>query len=174
MRLFLAPIRFLDAWLEQIVIGVLCTVLVVTLTYSAFVRYFVPIPFFTSFTHNAEELAVFSFIWLLYWGSVLATKEGAHFRVYAQFALLPKAWRRWQFLPGDIIWLVFNLFVVWQGTLLVESALEHPEYSLSLQIPMEYIYAIIPLAFLLTCFRLVQSYLRRRPPEGPTVPLSQL
>lgn len=162
-------IRFLDRWLEQSLIVALCVSLVVCLTYSTFIRYFVPIPFFTSLTHQAEELALFSFVWLLYWGSVLATKEGAHFRVTAQFAFLPRRWQRWRLLPGDLVWLVFNLYVLWQGLILVESAIERPQPSLSLRIPMQYVYAIIPLAFLLTTIRLIQAY-ARRPPEGPTPP----
>ena len=149
---------FLDQHLERVMMVVLTSVLVLCLTYSAFVRYFVTMPFFTSLTHKAEELAIFSFTWLLYWGACLATKENAHFRIHAHFSRLPERWRRWQYLPGDLVWLCFNAFVVWQGWLLTRSAIDNPEYSLSLEIHMAIIYGAIPLTFLMTMVRMLQNY----------------
>ena len=156
-------LKWLDAWFEQTILVLLCTILVACLSYSAVVRYFVTNPFFTGLSHKAEELAIFAFVFLLYFGSVLATKERSHFRVSAHLDWIKPPLRRWRFLIGDIVWLAFNVFIVWQGVLLVRSALDRPEPSLSLGIPMQWIYLIIPLAFALTCFRLVQSYLRPDP-----------
>ena len=152
---------FLDRHLERVMMVVLSSVLILCLTYSAFIRYFVTIPFFTSLTHKAEELAIFSFTWLLYWGACLATKENAHFRIHAHFSRLPERWRRWQYLPGDLLWLGFNAFVVWQGWILTQSAIDNPEYSLSLEIHMAIIYSVIPLTFLMTIVRMLQNYWRR-------------
>ena len=151
-------VHFLNQHLERVMIVVLTSVLVLCLIYSSFVRYFVTMPFFTSLTHKAEELAIFSFTWLLYWGACLATKENAHFRIHAQFAYLPERWRRWQYLPGDLIWLGFNGFVVWQGWIPTRSAIVNPEYSLSLEIHMAIIYGVIPLTFLMTMVRMLQNY----------------
>ena len=67
-------VYFLDRNLERVMMVVLTSVLVLCLTYSAFIRYFVTIPFFTSLTHKTEELAIFSFTWLLYWGGLLGNK----------------------------------------------------------------------------------------------------
>jgi TRAP-type C4-dicarboxylate transport system permease small subunit len=158
-------LKWLDDWFEQVMLVILCTVLIGCLSYSAFVRYFVTNPFFTGLSHKAEELGIFAFVFQLYFGSVLATKEGAHFRVSAQLDWIGPPLRRWRFLIGDVIWLAFNLFVVWQGALLVKSALDRPEPSLALEIPMQWIYLIIPLAFALTCYRLVQTYFRPAPDE---------
>ncbi|MDO6564390.1 TRAP transporter small permease [Amphritea sp. 1_MG-2023] len=151
-------IFFINRWLEKIILVLLCSTMVICLTYSSFVRYFVENHFFTNLTHKAEELAVFCFIWMLYWGAVLATKEKAHFRIDAHLSLLPEKFQRWKYLPGDICWVIFNIFVLWQGIALVESSIEMPEYSLSLEIPMEVIYSIIPVTFFMMTFRLIQSY----------------
>ena len=152
-------VRLLDDYLEQTMIVALTSTLILCLTYSAFIRYFVTLPFFTSLTHKAEELAIFAFIWLLYWGACLATKEKAHFRIYAHFSRLPESWQRWKYLPGDLIWLGFNVFIVWQGWKLTRSAIDNPEYSLSLEVPMAIVYSIIPLTFLVTIIRMIQNYL---------------
>lgn len=153
-------IRFLDRWLEEAVIAVLGSIIVACLSYTAFVRYFTTNATFTSLSHVAEELAVFSFVGMLYFGSVIATRDGRHFRVSAQFAFLPKRWLPWRFVLGDLLWLAFNVFMVWQGVELVVETMQRPEPSLSLGIPMQYIYAIIPIAFALTAFRLVQTYFK--------------
>jgi TRAP-type C4-dicarboxylate transport system permease small subunit len=156
-------LKWLDDWFEQTVLVVLCTILVACLSYSAMVRYFLSHPYLTGLSHKAEELAIFAFVFQLYFGSVLATKERAHFRVSAQLDWIKPPLRRWRFVIGDTLWLGFNLFVIWQGVLLVKSAFDRPEPSLALAIPMQWIYMIIPVAFALTCFRLVQSYMRPEP-----------
>lgn len=160
MKALVCALRLVDRYLEQTFMVVLSSTLILCLTYSTFVRYFVTNPLFTSLTHKAEELAIFAFIWLLYWSAAFATKEKAHFRIHAQFALLPESWRRWQHLPGDLLWLAFNLFIVWQGTILVMSAIVNPEFSLSLEIPMAIIYGAIPATFAVTAFRMIQNYVR--------------
>lgn len=160
-------VRLVDRYFEQAMVVVFCTILVACLSYSAVVRYFVTHPFFTALSHKAEELAVFAFVFLLYFGSVIATREGAHFRVSAHLDWIKPPFRRWRFLLGDLIWLAFNLFMIWQGALLVRSAFERPEPSLSLQIPMQWIYIVVPVAFALTCIRLVQSYFEPEPHYDP-------
>lgn len=150
----------IDRWFEKAILVTLCSTMVLCLTYSAFVRYFIEHEFFTHLTHMAEELAVFCFIWMLYWGAVQAVKDKAHFRIDAHLNALPKRFHRWRYLPGDICWFAFNIFVLLQGVALVESTLEMPESSLSLEIPMEIIYSIIPVTFFMMAFRLVQNYIK--------------
>lgn len=161
-------LRWIDRHLEQAVIVVCCSLLVACLSYSSFVRYFVSHPFFTKLSHKAEELAVFSFVFLLYFGAVLATREAAHFRVSAHLDAIGGKARRWRFVIGDAVWLAFNLFIVWQGLLLVQSAIDRPEPSLALEIPMQWIYAVVPLTFALTSVRLVQSYLEPEREHDPS------
>jgi TRAP-type C4-dicarboxylate transport system permease small subunit len=148
-------LRFLDNNLEEILITILCSALVVSLVFSVIVRY--GIPALSMASHWAEEIAVFSFIWMLYFGASLATRKGAHFRVVAQFNLLPVKMRKLALLPGSIIWLWLNYLVIRYGIMLAESSMEE---SLSLQIPMRYIYIIIPLSFALISFRLIQHTIR--------------
>src|SRR5699024_6087480 len=113
----------------------------------------------TKLSYVAEELSLFSFVWMLYLGASISARDGSHFRVTAQFNFLPKSLFPWRFLAADLIWLGFNLFVVWQGVLLVNSAIVRPEHSLAIHAPMWLIYAIIPLSFALTSVRIIQVYL---------------
>ncbi|MBW8637883.1 TRAP transporter small permease [Hoeflea sp. WL0058] len=153
-------LTLIDRKLEEFMIVGLMTILVCGLVYSAFVRYFVTIPALTRFTYISEEASIFSFIWLIYFGAALAARDGAHFRVSAQFSRLPERLKPWRFLLADIVWVLFNLFVVYQGYELVRITTTRTENSLALGIPMWIVYLIIPLSFLLTSWRVVQRYIR--------------
>lgn len=146
---------FLDNNIEEIIIAILFTTLVTCLTASVLIRYALPI--FSKASHWTEEIAAFSFIWMLYWGASLATRTGKHFIVTAQFLIFPERLRKYAVIPGNIAWLVFNLMIVKFGLILVNQSMEA---SLSLEIPMKFIYAIIPLSFLFISFRIIQSTFR--------------
>lgn len=152
--------KFIDRYLEETVIVFLMSVLICGLVYSAVVRYFVTIPALTRFTYISEESSLFAFIWLIYFGAALAAREGAHFRVSAQFARLPERLKPWRFLLADMVWVLFNVFVVYQGVRLVLITTQRTENSLALGVPMWIVYLIIPVSFALTTWRVVQRYLR--------------
>ena len=148
-----STISFLDKRVEEIGIVTLGLILISSMTFSIVARYFVHTTFFSVASHWMEEVAKYSFIWLLYFGASLATRSGGHFKVTAQFSLLPKKARKYASLPGDLIWLIFNLFIIKLGFDLCQSS---AEASLSLQLPMKGVYAIIPIGFSLILFRLIQ------------------
>jgi TRAP-type C4-dicarboxylate transport system permease small subunit len=150
-----AIIHFLDNKIEEIIIVILCSTLVLCLTFTVIVRY--AFPSLAMGSHWAEEIAKFSFIWLLYWGASLATKTGKHFSVTAQFGMLPKKFQKYAILPGYLVWFLFNLLIIYFGWELVQFSMET---SLSLEIPMKYVYFIIPLSFIFISFRLVQHTYR--------------
>lgn len=152
----------LNEYFEETLAVVFQTVMVLCLTYTAIVRYFVIQPFFTALSHKAEELALFSFVALLYFGAVIAIKKNSHFRITAHFMLIPKHWRKYAYIPGELAWQGLNLFLIYQGWLLVRSALVFPEPSLSLQVPMWIIYLIIPVSFGLSFLRLFKRHCRGR------------
>ncbi|CCF22266.1 Putative TRAP-type transporter small integral membrane subunit, possible TauL-like sulfonate transporter (plasmid) [Pseudorhizobium banfieldiae] len=151
-------IRLIDRRLEEAMIVLCCTIMVVGLSFTAIVRYFLSSTPLGKMTHMAEELSVFAFVFLLYFGSVLAARENGHFRVSAHLDMLPARLRHLRFLVGDLLWLGFCIFASWQGVKLVQTTMRSSEPSMSLNIPMQYIYAIIPLAFALTAFRILQRY----------------
>ena len=137
--------------LEEIIIVILVLVMIIMLSMSVVIRY--ALPMFSYASHWVEEIAVYSFVWTLYWGASLATRKGSHFRVTVQFFLLPEAFRKYATIPGDIVLFFFCLVIMKFGWLLVQLSWEA---SLSLQIPMKYVYAIIPISFLSICVRLIQ------------------
>ena len=151
-------LRYLGEHFEESLVIVFQIIMTLCLTYAAIVRYFLTQPLFTSLSHKAEELGLFSFVALLYFGAVIAVKKNSHFRITAQFLLLPARWRAYAYIPGELLWQGFNLFLAYQGWVLVKSAIDFPEPSLALEIPMWFIYLIIPMSFALMFIRLLQRH----------------
>jgi len=150
-------ILILNDYFEEIIVVILCSTLVLALTYTVIVRYAFHTPLLSEISHFAEETASFAFVWLLYFGAILATKNGQHFSITVQFNLLPKKFQRYAFLPGYFVWMLFNLVIIKLGMELVKFS---PEESMALEIPMKYVYFIIPLSFALITLRLIQHTYR--------------
>jgi len=147
----------IDDKFEEVVVVILCCTLVLSLTYTVIVRYAFHTPLLSMISHWAEELASFAFVWLLYFGAIVATKKGEHFRIMTQFNLLPEKYQKYALLPGNLVWLIFNLIIIKLGW---ELANFSPEESLALEIPMKFVYFIIPLSFSLISIRLIQHTYR--------------
>jgi len=150
-------LTLIDENFEETVVVLLCGTLVLSLTYTVVIRYAFHTPLLSMISHWAEELASFAFVWLLYFGAIVATKQGQHFRIMAQFKLLPEQYQKYAILPANIVWLLFNLVIIKLGWELVTFSAEE---SLALEIPMKFVYFIIPLSFTLITFRLIQHTYR--------------
>lgn len=155
--MFKKALFILDDYFEEIVVVILCSTLVLALTYTVVVRYAFHTPLLSEISHMAEEIAAFAFVWLLYFGAILATKKNQHFSITIQFNLLPKKLQRYAFLPGYFGWMLFNLLIIKLGMELVNFSSEE---SLAMEIPMKFVYFIIPLSFALITVRLVQHIYR--------------
>ncbi len=107
---------------------------------------------------SSEELSRMAFLITVYMATSLAAKKGRHVRVTAQFKLFPQHWRKYFIMFADMIWLVFNVVVIWQGFLLFQSMNEFPLISAVLGWDLKYVFAVIPIAFLLQCFRIIERY----------------
>lgn len=108
----------------------------------------------------SEELSRFAFIWLVYMGAMLGAKERIHIRVTAPQLLFPAAVRRFLSLLADLIWVIFNLFFAYQGIKQVQHLLVYSYTSPSLSWSMAYIYAVVPVGFILMSYRIVEGHWR--------------
>jgi len=141
-------VRSLDKEAEEIICAILLSLLIFCLTWMIAARYLFELP-----AHWAEEITRFAFIWLIYTGAIIAIKRGEHFRITAQFRLLPEKIQKHQLLVADTIWLLYNILLVKYGWDLVRM---YSEVTPALQIPMKYAYSIIPLSFVMFSIRLIQ------------------
>ncbi|WP_051227183.1 TRAP transporter small permease [Oceanospirillum beijerinckii] len=104
----------------------------------------------------SEELSVYMFVWFVFFGASYAAKMAAHNRVTFQYKLMP-AW-----LPPilevvtDLIWVCFNAYFVYLAYDFVFNRMNMFWKSQTLGIPMKYFYLVLPIAFTLMTFRILQ------------------
>lgn len=146
---------WLDANFEDAICGVLLLIIMGMLIAQVFVR--------AVFGHGlttSEEISRFSFLFLVYFGSSLVASKGAHIRVTAQMKFFPRPIPTLMFLLADLLWLTFNGFVIYYGTMLIISMTKRPMISGGLLIDLKPIYAVLPVAFSLQSFRIIQRWYR--------------
>ncbi len=124
--------------------------LVLVLAAQIFFRYVLQIGLSWS-----EEISRFAFVWFVYISASLAAQRGTHIRVTLFARLLPVD-NRIVYLIADVIWIIFNAFVVLAGIQLIQRTIAYPVYSTSLFLPLAYIYTVIPIAHALMIIRIIE------------------
>jgi TRAP-type C4-dicarboxylate transport system permease small subunit len=108
-----------------------------------------------------EELARFSFVWFVFFGASYAARLAAHNRVTFQFRWFTKKTANYIEAFSDLIWIVFNLVIIYKSIFLIKSMLQFPYISPTLGWSMAYIYMIFPLSFFMMTVRIIQvNYLK--------------
>lgn len=164
--------RFLDDKLEEIVgvtiLGVLVTMI--------FVGVVLRIGFTRGFS-GQEELSRIFYVIVVYIGASYGMKTDDHIRVDVVVELLPERGRKILRIITDIIWAGFNISIIVFSMALYQDMQRFLGRSAMFDIPLHYIFLIIPLGFTLLTFRLIQSYFKEpnqkeeiNPPENDAGP----
>ena len=103
-----------------------------------------------------EEIARYAFLWFILFGACYATRLAALNRVTMHFSRFPPAVRTFMLLFGDLLWLIFCLFLAWHGYLAVLALAEFPYYTPALDWDLSKIYLIFPISFTLMAIRIIQ------------------
>lgn len=109
----------------------------------------------------SEEASRFAFVWFVFFGAAYAARLSAHNRVVIQFRLFPQWVGAYSMLFTDILWLVFNGMMVKMSFIIIDDLREFPYMSPAMNLSMEYVYWIFPIAFTLMSLRIIQvDYIR--------------
>ena len=148
-------LRFLDRHFEAIV-ACACLAMVACFVFlQVILRY----GFNTALTWT-EELSSFAMVWAVYMGAALAVRERFHVRIMAGIVALPRKIALVLVVLADLIWLVFNLFMIRVSIEYLGVLWERTSTSPSLGIDMVWPESIVLIGFVLMTFRLVQIYVR--------------
>ena len=104
----------------------------------------------------SEELAVYMFVWFVFFGASYAAKLSAHNRVTFHFKWLPEKVAIGLEAMADLIWIAFNCYFVYLAYDFVFNRMNLFWKSQTLGVPMKYIYLILPIAFALMTLRIIQ------------------
>jgi TRAP-type C4-dicarboxylate transport system permease small subunit len=143
-------IRFLDEHLEEIFISLAMGYFVTVTILQIIFRFVLKIP--ASWT---EETAKYAFIWMTFVGSSLGAKIQSHIRVDMLENSLKGTLRLIVNWLNQLIFLAFAVIMTVVGIGMCISLLSRPQLSPALKIPMQWIYAALPVGMGLMCIRIV-------------------
>jgi C4-dicarboxylate transporter DctQ subunit len=146
---------FLDKRFEE-VIGVLLLTVVVGLIFLGVV---LRLSFNTGIPLQ-EELSRMLYVVVVYLGASYGMRSQDHIRVVVGFNLLPPYLQKVLRVITDMIWLFFNIVIIVYALKVHQTMVQFPGYSAVLQIPMHYVFFIVPVGFLLMSLRLIQDYVK--------------
>lgn len=135
-------IRLIDRSLERFerTVMILCMAIAILLTFTQVVQRYA----FNAPLYWAEEVVLFSIIWMSFVGISFGLTRASHISVDILGAFLPVRFVR----PFQVISLVFGFIfgvvILWLGWKLTSVTLGRGQLSPALRVPMAYIYAIIP------------------------------
>jgi|PlaIllAssembly_1097288.scaffolds.fasta_scaffold51455_2 TRAP-type C4-dicarboxylate transport system permease small subunit len=146
-------LHFLDERFEE-VIGVLLLSVVVGLIFIGVV---LRLSFNTGIPWQ-EELSRMLYVVVVYLGASYGMRSQDHIRVVVVFNLLPAYLQKILRVITDAIWLFFNTMIILYALKVHQTMVQFPGYSAVLQIPMHYVFFIVPVGFFLMSLRLIQDY----------------
>jgi TRAP-type C4-dicarboxylate transport system permease small subunit len=136
---------------DRILAGFTITVmamLVVCVVWQVFSRYVLAKP-----STLTDEIARFSMIWVGLLGSAYAVGLRRHLSIDLLTANLTGLRKLFNQLFVDLCVLIFSATcLVWGGSTLVLKVLETGQLSPALQWPMAYVYLVLPLSGVITCY----------------------
>mgnify|MGYP002608828591 CR=1 FL=1 len=105
----------------------------------------------------SEELARYCFIWLIYIGVAYGCKLMKHIKIDAALHLFPEKVRPYIVITGEVLVLVFAVYIVVTGVELTYKQWEFGKVSPALGLPLQYINAAPVVGFGLVVFRQIQT-----------------
>lgn len=107
-----------------------------------------------------EELSVILFVWFAYFGASYAARIAAHNRVTFHLNAVSRSKARIVEAVGDLFWIAFNAVFIWYSIEFI-SRLKPFVKAQTLGWEMRYVYLVLPIAFALMTFRILQvNYLK--------------
>lgn len=147
-------IKWLDNYIEEILLAILTTIMVTTIFMQVALR------LLDNSLSWSEELARFSFIWLVYIGISYGVKKQRHIKIDIMLQILKGKKRIILTTISNVLFLAFAIFVVIFGYSIGETLLSYGQKSPALEIPMGLVYMATPVGMGLTAIRLIQNIIR--------------
>lgn len=145
----------LDRYFEEVICTICLTVVMGSVLLQVILRYF-----FSTAAAWAEETAVYGMIFAVYLGATMAVRERAHIRITLLVSRLPRALQVGVVVLADTLWAGFVIFMIVQTTIYTQLLFNVTYMTPGLGIEQRWVQMIIPMAFGLMLFRILQVYWR--------------
>lgn len=141
-----------EAWIA----GTLLTVLVCLMTAQVFLRFAL-----NTSASWLEEVIRLVFVWAVYASILVAAADDRHIRVAAHLSLLPIVWQKVILAFADLVWIGFNLVVVYAALTYVVALITKPYLLPTTGINLVWFFMIIPIGFLILAIRVALNIRKR-------------
>jgi len=149
-------LKWLDKYFEEIFIGIFSVVMVAVIAIQVFMRFVLDDSLSWS-----EELARYCFIWLVYLGISYGVKKQQHMKVDVILLLLKDKWKIALGIIGNLLFLAFAIFVVFNGYDIAMKVFNWGQLSPALNLPIGFVYLAGPIGMGLTAIRLIQQLVQQ-------------
>ena len=158
--------RVIDRSLGAILIT-LMIIMVITVSWQVITRYLLNSP--SSYT---EELATYLLIWISLLGAAYALRVRAHLGIDVLVRRMRQDRQRSMRLLAHVVVIVFSLVaLVFGGSWLVYVTLDLNQLSAAFQLPIGYVYLVLPLSgLLMTYYSVIAMLEQRRVAHEPPTP----
>lgn len=147
-------IHWLDRHIEEVLLVLFSTIMVAVIFLQVVMRQF------NSSLSWSEELARYSFIWLVYIGISYGVKKDRHIKVDVLLLALKNKGKIILSIIANLLFIAFAIFVIRYGFDIASQLLAFGQKSPANQIPMGLIYLATPIGMGLTLIRLVQNLIK--------------
>jgi TRAP-type C4-dicarboxylate transport system permease small subunit len=154
--MFRQLLYFLNDRLEYILCGTTFAIFIVLTLLQVLFRFI--LNFSLSWT---EELAKYAFIYMVYFAVSLAVIRHRHVRVEIIDLFIAQKYLKYFYIFTDIVACLFLLLIGWYSIEVMQDFLNMKQNTPALQLPIGWIYVIIPAGYSLAAFRYMQTVFRR-------------
>ena len=136
--------------IEEKICAAALAIMLVILSYQVFAR------MLGKSNSWSEEVARYLFVWLVFMGAAYAVTKHSHIIIETSTMIWPTKIRKHMVLIGIILWIIFDLIIVYHGSLYCYTLWRGNRISLGIFINMAIPYAAIPVGYTLAIIRLIQ------------------
>lgn len=147
-------LHWLDQHIEEVLLVLFSVIMVAVIFMQVVMRQF------NSSLSWTEELARYSFIWLVYIGISYGVKKDRHIKVDVLLLALKNKGKIILTIIANLLFIAFAIFVIRYGYDIAMQLLSFGQKSPANQIPMGLIYLATPIGMGLTLIRLIQNLVK--------------
>lgn len=143
--------RFFKDFEKNACVLLLAAILII-LTYQVMARYILK-----TTPSWSEELSRYLFIWVIFLGASYAAQAASHIRIETLNKAWPRAMRKPIMLIGTIVWIIFNLVILYSSGVYTYKIFVSKQISIGVNINMGWAYLAIPVGYALMIIRITTN-----------------
>lgn len=149
-------LRWLDQNFENVISTVMFSVFIICTFLQVLFRFI--FNFSLSWT---EEMARYTFIYMVYFAVALAAQQGTHVRVEIIDEIVPKKYMKYILCFTELVSAAFLFIIALSSVEYANKLISMNQITPALQLMYGYVYWIVPGGLFLTTFRFLQRIVRR-------------